>query len=695
MDNKCGYSPRCLLMVYRLKLHDSLVYSTACLLDSDLCSESDCDGEAVPEEDSKGASGQEKAEEPAKPVKRMKRLQSRERSSDHRRQELESYWNLSVKLYQLPGLLCVKCVFFAAILVFMSSGYVVSDGTCITWAGIVELRNEEAFSNTTNSSMFSVLHIQGLFSTSFSYIVTTWHVLAHKMSSGSHYRRNFENWHQIQAEVQEEQQRRLRCKIGLQKELIKTQDELHHRLVRQREDAASQEREKQRSAWKAQADALQDHNRPRLQQKKKTKPKSGKSEVTSLAGSNAKVIRHKDSNLTPTSNELKPAQHVVLTSPGLSVQEEEEEEEEDSYIQEDVPWHHEQLYKLYGKKADYFLHPKFEAEKRRLATEGNPKLRSYAGRIGANYLWSSLRNESLDKLIAADACIPLELKSAYSAFVRQQLTQRRKPIKRNFYAEEDVPDMGRLTDQSRMNAAQDLKYRVDLMFRSSQTNEDRSGVLLFNNPLPTQEIRADEQGVARYMPSWLQEDHDTQEPHLSYKKWLQDKAPASRPADRSQKSQKAEPTVKLPKCVFLTEKDSKCKGEFSQRHRELEEMKSNPFLAAKRFQSALPLDAVQQVTPEQQRPNSECTWNTASGWQPLSMSALSEYSKKKPGLGQGSFSQARKLLIPVHAVEGHQAPCSIHAQDLSTHRPQHWRALQWNDASVKCGITKIAMAQNR
>lgn len=43
---------------------------------------------------------------------------------------------------------------------------------------------------------------------------------------------------------------------------------------------------------------------------------------------------------------------------------------------EDIPWHHIQLYKLYGEQADNFLHPKFEQQARKPV---DPKLRKQGG----------------------------------------------------------------------------------------------------------------------------------------------------------------------------------------------------------------------------------------------------------------------------------------------------------------------------
>nr|KAG5708412.1 hypothetical protein BaRGS_026139 [Batillaria attramentaria] len=43
----------------------------------------------------------------------------------------------------------------------------------------------------------------------------------------------------------------------------------------------------------------------------------------------------------------------------------------------DVPWHHAQLYQLYGQQADYFLHPKPPVTEQRRQT--HPKLKHHKG----------------------------------------------------------------------------------------------------------------------------------------------------------------------------------------------------------------------------------------------------------------------------------------------------------------------------
>ena len=58
-------------------------------------------------------------------------------------------------------------------------------------------------------------------------------------------------------------------------------------------------------------------------------------------------------------------------------------------------------------------------------------------------------------------------------------------------------------DQSRIRDAQDYKHKCEIMYRSSHMNEDRTRVLLYNNPPPNLNDWAGElSGPDRYMPSW-------------------------------------------------------------------------------------------------------------------------------------------------------------------------------------------------
>lgn len=62
-------------------------------------------------------------------------------------------------------------------------------------------------------------------------------------------------------------------------------------------------------------------------------------------------------------------------------------------------------------------------------------------------------------------------------------------------------------DQSQIRNAQDFRHKVELMFRSSHINEDRSKVLMFNNPMPDLNNKQGEESVDRYLPSWIEDDN--------------------------------------------------------------------------------------------------------------------------------------------------------------------------------------------
>lgn len=72
------------------------------------------------------------------------------------------------------------------------------------------------------------------------------------------------------------------------------------------------------------------------------------------------------------------------------LEDEEEEEEEKGSRKEkiddgvvtpadlsSVPWHHAQLYKMYGRHADYYIHPKMQPEEKKIV---HPTLKSQKGK---------------------------------------------------------------------------------------------------------------------------------------------------------------------------------------------------------------------------------------------------------------------------------------------------------------------------
>lgn len=90
--------------------------------------------------------------------------------------------------------------------------------------------------------------------------------------------------------------------------------------------------------------------------------------------------------------------------------------------------------------------------------------------------------------------------------MRQLLLQKgHVPVKRNFFESEDVPDMEYLVEKERLLRTLDLRHKIELMGRSSKINADKTGVLLYNNPLPDLVNAAGEEGIDRYLPSWMEE----------------------------------------------------------------------------------------------------------------------------------------------------------------------------------------------
>jgi len=52
----------------------------------------------------------------------------------------------------------------------------------------------------------------------------------------------------------------------------------------------------------------------------------------------------------------------------------------------------------------------------------------------------------------------------------------------------------------------DVRHKMELMARSSEINKDKTNILLYNNPLPDLTNASGEEGIDRYLPSWLLEE---------------------------------------------------------------------------------------------------------------------------------------------------------------------------------------------
>lgn len=176
-----------------------------------------------------------------------------------------------------------------------------------------------------------------------------------------------------------------------------------------------------------------------------------------------------------------------------------------SDVDQGIPWHHIQLYKLYGDEADYFLHPKLLVEKH---SSTKPLSRralnsSKHAHVGAKSLWLKLRSDSTCKLHAIDMAFPYELKSTYQSFVREFVSSQDNRDKSCMYTTKDVPEIDRLMDYSRQKKTKERQHKTQIMWRASRKNEDSAAILLHNNPLPDLNDCKGEDSVLRYLPRTL------------------------------------------------------------------------------------------------------------------------------------------------------------------------------------------------
>ncbi|KAK3102844.1 hypothetical protein FSP39_014374 [Pinctada imbricata] len=366
---------------------------------------------------------------------------------------------------------------------------------------------------------------------------------------------------------------------------------------------------------------------------------------------------------------------------------------------QDLEMHQFHLYKMFGKGADDFLHPKIEPVAKKTV---NSKLRKQGGKIdnfdffvfilsliidcfcraGAQRLWNTLRKESYVRLLKEDAHVPTELKETYSAFIRESIDKDRKPIRRFFCAKEDVPELGRLQDQTALVRVRNLKHKIDLMYRASRNNQDRTEILLHNNQLPEVALSQEEPDVSRYLPSWMDDWSDSSDP--DYLKWVREvQQQGGRDVTKETINEHEEEEIQdgfrenkkyegfddelillmtrkkhnqaKPKYVFLTESDTRSKGRFTDKFRDEYDNKDipKPFDGTKipmekaksvlglstdqTFESDLPTRRSAPIPERHRRQLLEYT----SRWEPLSMNALIEYKKKKEVEGEGEFNQGR------------------------------------------------------
>ncbi|XP_064632381.1 uncharacterized protein LOC135490801 isoform X2 [Lineus longissimus] len=516
----------------------------------------------------------------------------------------------------------------------------------------------------------------------------------HQSNQDAHNEKTYKYWQQIKNEEKETEHRHLQKKLALQRELIRAQDDYATKLREFEQSEQEKLRQSARDSKQAREEALLKICKESLEsdrqkakevraasQMKKVEspmPERRKSEPDSRRGSLRQEMLNVPGRRISTNEMLEP--HSISPVPeGGGMPDDRTQEEDRSFVltTEDfanLPWHHIQLYKLYGKKANDYLYPKME---HKTVTTINPKLRrqggkSKKGRAGADVLWDTLREDSKLRLLKEDTNISQDLK---------------------------VPDIAVLMDQSVIRRTQDTRHKVELMFRSSVNNEDRAKILSHNNPMPDFNNMEGDESIDRYLPSWAPDDDTSTE--RSYKKWIRPRlsalnetripsasshsdleenhrnvpAPANnvmvametvpretKELDDEQEEGdleewdfmlvKKKPKPKQKKIHFVTERDLHCKGQFSKRVKEMESSKGIPtaFDGAKpksetaRDKESSPMDHYRGYPQSMSAPpltQEEYLRKYTSTWEPLSLNALMEYKEVSRLSGQGDYRHGK------------------------------------------------------
>ncbi|CAG5133125.1 unnamed protein product, partial [Candidula unifasciata] len=332
-------------------------------------------------------------------------------------------------------------------------------------------------------------------------------------------------WEQVRAEVLQERLEQLSRKVLLQRELISAQDQRAQIIRRQEQDLKLKKRNEQK---KKRQDILAD-----LQAKcKQALAHDQETKIKSLASNTSAQSRKKNRDNEHTcerSTSIPRRDHSSSSSshadiPVCSSTQEIENEADDICKDEhasrktvegiSATIQNTELFKLYGHNAGKY------SDARKLFHKKIPhaSLKKLAGHLSASEIWTTLWSDSVSKLLQADERFPKDLKETFSSHVRQGITKFRKPVSRSFTLTEDVPDLDFLMDKSKLHRVRVRHHKTQLMYRSSLVNQDRTRILLFNNPLPS--LSDDEEGVSRFLPPC--DDTDSVSTEASYLRWLKE-----------------------------------------------------------------------------------------------------------------------------------------------------------------------------
>nr|XP_058941878.1 uncharacterized protein LOC131770182 isoform X2 [Pocillopora verrucosa] len=382
--------------------------------------------------------------------------------------------------------------------------------------------------------------------------------------------RLYEVWSKIKQEEKDEHYQYLKERVAIQHELIKRQDSLFKKRQAHLEQKRWQLKEAKRLSKMAKSKEYTDFVRNVLAQDKK-KALRLKSHVRVIS-SHEPVRAPQSARDTKSSYESAKTQspgQSSLDSHGTAVVESSLLTDNFKELLHDPV--EVQLQKLLGADAEDFLHPTFrEGAKKTL----NPMAtqRKLSG-IGARELWGILRSNSQSKLETQDDMIPVDVKNAYRAFLRECLHNNVPTVRRSFCKGEE--------------------------------NETRLA------RLPTLAL-TDADG----------ERHSIQEP------------PSPR-AESTHEPEKKDVIVGGEKIVFLTEEMATCEGEFAKRHKALGCSKEMAPLSKGPHRGINIRETLS--APPSSMGSREAKKSQGRLWEPLSLSALLEYNAPVPAPGSGEF----------------------------------------------------------
>jgi len=300
-----------------------------------------------------------------------------------------------------------------------------------------------------------------------------------------------------------------------------------------------------------------------------------------------------------------------------------------------------QLLKLLGPDAEDFLHPTFrDGAKKTL----NPMVvqRKLSG-VGARELWGTLRRNSQVKLEKQDDVIPLDVKNAYKAFLRECLHNNIPTVRRSFCKdEEDVFEEDRVSESQLIQDIRFTRHRLELMFRVAHMNRDKTK-LLVKTMDPGDPSEGTVSRPPRYNPQQILEipmaNRLAPLPALALTDSEGERhslhVPAS-PRETTQEPEKEQDVVVGgEKIRFLTEEMATCKGEFSKRHKA-------PGCSTEMapISTGLPKKVNFRGTvsaPPSSMGAREVKKSRGRPWEPLSLSALLEYNAPVGAPGCGDF----------------------------------------------------------